>query len=104
MTFGPRRTDDIVERALVGFDARRAFGHGAIDKPVLVDDAGEIHLGDGLDNAGTADPGDTGLCDGLFESRLIRPQIDTDHFVARFEGLRVDADALDGAGGGTLSR
>ena len=46
----------------------------------------------------------TPVCgDGLLEARLVRPQIDADHPVARLERLGIDADALDGAGCGALA-
>jgi hypothetical protein len=64
---------------------------------------GEIHLGDDLDDAGAADAGDADLLGGLVKARLVRPWLDADHAVARFQRFRIDADALDGAGGGALA-
>ena len=51
------------------------------DLPLLIDDAGEIHLGQGVDHARAAD------ADGLDSA---------DDFVSRLQRLRVDGHGFDG--------
>ena len=65
--------------------------------------AGEVHLGDRLDDARAADAGDAGRGGRFGEARLVRPEIAADHLEARLERLAVDAHALDGAGRGALA-
>jgi hypothetical protein len=67
------------------------------------DDAGEVHLGQRLDNARAADAGDAGLLGRLGEARVVGPEFRADHPEARLQGLAVDAHPLDGAGGGALA-
>ena len=53
-----RLVQDVAERPAVGDDTRRARRERAIDDAVGGDDAGEVQLGDDLDDPGAADAGD----------------------------------------------
>ena len=66
---------DIGESAAVRHDAVAARRQFAVDHAVLIDDAGQIHLGDHLDDARAADAGDAELGRRLREARLVRPEI-----------------------------
>jgi hypothetical protein len=43
------------------------------------------------------------FCGGFVKAGFIRPGLDADNAVARFQCFRIDADALDGAGSGALA-
>jgi hypothetical protein len=95
--------NQVGEGAALGLNARRALSQAAVDGAVAQDDAGEVHLGQRLDNARAADAGDAGLLGRLGEARVVGPEIRADHPEARLQGLAVDAHPLDGAGGGALA-
>ena len=48
-------------------DARGARRQASVEHAVLIDDAGQVHLGDDLDDARAADAGDADRGDGLLE-------------------------------------
>ena len=75
----------------------------AVDDPVRGDDAGEVQLGDDLDDAGAADAGDAGLGGRLLEAGLVRPELGADDPEARLERSPVDPHTLDGARRGPLA-
>ena len=93
----------IAEGAPVGLNARVARSHGAVDAAVVADHPGQVELGDDFDDARAADACDAALAGCLGKARVVRPQIAADHLVARLQGDRVDAYALDGAGRGALA-
>ena len=90
--------EHIGESAVSGFDAITSRGEAAVDHTILVDDAGEVHLGDHLDDARPADARDTGRLRGLCKARVVRPEVAADDLEARLERHRIDAHALDGPG------
>src|SRR5258708_2516184 len=85
----------ISERAAVLDDARRAHGQSAVENAILIDDAGEVHFRNDLDDAGSAHARDARGRRGLVESRVIGPQVGTYHFESRLQSLAVDAHAFD---------
>src|SRR5690606_5290838 len=91
------------EGAPVRLDAGAARGQPAVDGAVAADDAGEVHLGDRLDDAGAADAANADAAHRLGKARLVRPELAADHLEARGQALPVDAHPLDGAGGGALA-
>ncbi len=94
--------EDVAERPAVGDDVVGPLGVVADDGAVGVDDAGEVHLGDEVDDAGPADTRDAGGGDGRGEPRLVAPRLDADHLDAGAQRLRIDAHRLDGTGGRPL--
>ena len=102
------RDDDILghaigECAAVFLDPRGAGGNRAVDDPVGRQDAGQIHLGQHLDDAGPADAGDAGGFYRLVKAVFIRPLLDTDDAETGLQRVLVDADALDGTRRGALA-
>src|SRR5690606_11361218 len=86
-----------------GDDAVAARGERTIDDAILGQDAGEIHLGDGLDDARAADAGNAEPSRVGGEAVLVGPVLAADDAEARLERVRIDAYALDGARRGALS-
>ena len=97
------RLQDVGESAAVGDDAVVAFGQPSVDDAVLVDDAGQVHLGDDFDDPRTANTRDAGPCRRGGECRVVGPQVAADHLVAWLERRGIDPHALDRARRGTLS-
>ena len=95
--------EHVAEGAAVGDDARRPGGQAAVDDAVGRDDAGQVELGDDLDDARPADAGHAALRRRLREAGLVRPEVRADDPEARLERLAVDAHPLDGAGRGPLA-
>ena len=79
---------DIGKRAPVRDDAIASRRERAVDDAVLVDDAGQVHAGDDLDDPGAADTGDAGAGGRCGECRIVRPELAADHLVARLERRR----------------
>ena len=86
--------EDVGERAAVGHDAAVVRGQIAADRAVGVDDAGEEHLGDGVDDPGPADARDV----AWRRTRLVGPGVGADDLAPRLERAGIDAHPLDGAG------
>jgi len=88
-----------VPRVRVGADEIRVgLGDECAERGIEIEGvAGEIQLGNDLDDAGSADPGDAGRGSGLCKSRLVRPQVAADHLDSRLECRGIDTDALDRA-------
>src|SRR5690606_19155847 len=88
-----------------GEDARGARRQLAADGPVGGDDAGEVHLGERVDDPRATDPRhlDVVLVELAVERRIVGPAIDADDLEHRLERRRVDPDALDRAGDRPLS-
>ena len=95
---GLARMEDVRPGPTVGDDARAPRGEAPVDRAVGRDHAGEMQLGDRLDDPGAADARDA----RLREAGLVRPRLAADHAYARLERLRVDPHALDRAGRGSL--
>ena len=101
---GAAVAQQIGEGAAVRQDARRFRGERAVDDAVLGDDAGQIHLGDHLDDARAADAGDAERLRPPRRSRARRTTCSTPMTLKRGSSVSgIDAHALDGAGGGALA-
>ena len=82
------RVQQVGEGPAIGLDPGAAGSERAIDDAVAPEDAGEEHLGQGLDDAGAADAGDAGPAGRLGEARVVRPEVGADHLEARLERQR----------------
>ena len=91
------------ECAAILLDPRRACHHRTIDHPVGRQNAGDIHLGQHLDNAGPANAGDASGLHRRIKAILIRPFLDADHPKARLQRILVDTDPFNCARRGTLA-
>ena len=91
--------EDVGEGAAVGDDPGRACRERAVDRAVGREHAGEVELGDHLDDPRAADAGHV----RAGEARLVRPDLAADHPEAGLERLRVDPHALDRARRGALA-
>ena len=74
-----------------------------INNTVHSDDACQIHLGHHFDNARATDAGNPMVLYSLGKAILIGPQVRANNFKARLQGLRVDANTLNGTCGCTLA-
>ena len=95
--------EDVRERPAVRHDPRRAGCQRPVDDAVRGDDAGEVELGDDLDDAAAADAGDAGRGGGLGEAGFVGPGLGADDPEPRLQRRAVDADALDRAGRRSLA-
>src|SRR5262249_44316448 len=94
---------DVAEGPAGWHDPVAAGGELAVDDAFLVDDAAEIHLGDGFDDSRAADAGHARFGHGSSETRLMGPQVRADDLESRVQCLRFDAYAFDRSGSGTLT-
>ena len=102
-----RLVEDVAERPAVGDDPRRPRRERAVDDAVGGDDAGEVQLGDDLDDPGAADAGDAGAGGRRPRRRSSGSSDQASTPMTRNRGssvVAVDAHALDGAGRGALAR
>ncbi len=70
-------------------------GAGVVEQAVRAQQPRHAQLGDGLDDTAAADAGRSG--GGQADPFAAEPVIAADHFPARLERRRIDADALDGS-------
>ncbi len=101
--FGGSGSEFVAEGAAVWLDARGARGQVAVNRALVADDAGQIHLGQRFDDARAANAGHAGVGYRSGKAGVVRPQVATDHFVTRLQGHRVDAHALNRTGRGALT-
>ena len=84
-------------------DAPGARLRRARDGAVRQQDAGEVHLGQRLDDARAADAGDPGGGGGLRKTRLVGPEVAADDPDLRLQRLPVDPHPLDRTGRSPLA-